>query len=95
MHPVLLEHFDADAKAAIGSRKQARGSDILVLSDEREVLSYLLNEIRARADLMLEAYPPMRDAVANKLAHDADEWRDHVRDRDRLLEDVEEMLAVA
>ena len=37
----------------------------------------------------------MRDALANKLAHDADEWRDHVRDRDRLLEDVEEMLAVA
>ena len=49
MHPVLLEHFDA--------RKQAHGSGILVLSDERDVLTYLLNEIRARADLMLEAYP--------------------------------------
>lgn len=92
LHPALLEHFDADAKAAIEARKQTRGSGILVLSDEREVLSYLLSEVRARADLMLEAYPPMRDSLANKLAHDVDEWRDRVRDRDRLLEDVEEML---
>lgn len=45
--------------------------------------------------LMLGAYPPMRDALTNKLAHDADEWRNHVRDRDRLLEDGEEMLVVA
>ncbi len=44
---------------------------------------------------MLGAYPPMRDALTNKLAHDADEWRNHVRDRDRLLEDGEEMLVVA
>ena len=37
----------------------------------------------------------MRDSLANKLAHDADEWQDRVRDRDRLLEDVEKMLAVS
>ena len=29
VHPVLLEHFDVDAKAAIEARKQAHGSHIL------------------------------------------------------------------